>query len=690
MRGLGHGGGLLGVTIRLLAGGVECGLGLLHHRISFQGAGHLGQGLDLLGLIFDHLGISRGGGGLGFLIQFLGRAAGAVGIQRGVGVGQRVLLTQLGLILQLLAGFGQFVLRFLGGQQALLVGFLLGSTFGILGQVRRLMHGIAGLLKRSERRVLTIGHGFAQLLGTARGFVRHALDGIRAALEALAQVVRGTVEMFRAFLLCGFLGLRILRLVEGFAQVVRRLANLLLHPLQVVLMTAADLPLQFIEGRRHLLMRHEGRALLLLPLGALRRIAIAGERGLGHQALLPSHLLRGLGREAGCALRREGTRGIFRQCRLAMGLSSETLHDIRILHTVLRRRLDLLQRILPQLGEAITDELGLLRIQRRGGGLRRFLQLLPHVIGLLAGAFEALLKTGQPRLGIVRGLLALLLILGHLLHLAGLLGQLTRFLGKSLRHLSQATLLGRESAFGRIQCLFKNDNPQRCGLGFLPFEIGGDQLHQDRVASFHLKRREQEQALHQRFLGRLARERGLGPLRSIHRLRQGHRSKADVVGGGPRHTHGFIGQQRQLCLTGLQDLHHGQQVWDGRDAPGGRVIIGEAGLRTLQFHRPRFRVRIGGESGLQMAGILDLHRGSLRMRGHVRVQQHTGFGDGLIRGQRHLHRAAFQHLHIAMVFGRDRGLAPDIGRGRQCLHKFRDPGSGTSRQQMPSADAITG
>jgi len=35
-------------------------------------------------------------------------------------------------------------------------------------------------------------------------------------------------------------------------------------------MTAVNLLLQFIQGLRNLLMGHEGRALLLLPLGALR------------------------------------------------------------------------------------------------------------------------------------------------------------------------------------------------------------------------------------------------------------------------------------------------------------------------------------------------------------------------------------------------------------------------------------
>ena len=184
--------------------------------------------------------------------------------------------------------------------------------------------------------------------------------------------------------------------------------------------------------------------------------------------------MRGLSGELGGRLGSEGTRGIFGQRSFAMGLTCKTLHHVGILQAILGRLLHLLQRILAQFGKAVADELRFLGIQRRGRSLRCLLQLLPDIVRLLAGAFQALLETSQLSFGIMSCRLALLLILGNFLNLAGLLGQLARLLGQRLGHLGKATLFRCKGALSRIDRLFQNDDPQRRRLCLLALQVGRD------------------------------------------------------------------------------------------------------------------------------------------------------------------------------------------------------------------------
>ena len=78
------------------------------------------------------------------------------------------------------------------------------------------------------------------------------------------------------------------------------------------------------------------------------------------------------------------------------------------------------------------------------------------------------------------------------------------------------------------------------------------------------------------------------------------------------------------------------------------------------------------------------------MRGHVRIDAHTGFRDGLIRRQSHLHLAAFEHLQVAVLLGQGDRLAADVGRRHDRLHELRDARPRSCGKLMPSADAVAG
>ena len=174
---LGNGRGLIGIAIGLLSCRVEGSFGFLHHRIGFQRACDLGEFGNFLASLLQRLRVVLLSGDSSGFVQFIGGTTGAVCVERGFGVGQRILLAQLCLVLQLLACLGQFALRLLGGHQALLVSLLLGRALRVFGDLRGFIDGVLGLLKRSQGGIVSIGHRFAQLLGTARGFIRHVANG---------------------------------------------------------------------------------------------------------------------------------------------------------------------------------------------------------------------------------------------------------------------------------------------------------------------------------------------------------------------------------------------------------------------------------------------------------------------------------------------------------------------------------
>ena len=67
--------------------------------------------------------------------EFIGGAAGTVHVERGLSVGGLVLLTQFGLVLKLFGGFGELLLGFFGGGEAVAVVALVLAwiTRGVLG-----------------------------------------------------------------------------------------------------------------------------------------------------------------------------------------------------------------------------------------------------------------------------------------------------------------------------------------------------------------------------------------------------------------------------------------------------------------------------------------------------------------------------------------------------------------------------
>jgi len=172
LRGLGNGGGhLLSLTIRLLAGRIERGLGLLHHRIRFQRAGHLGPGFPI-SLACSSMTWASGVAAAVLASWFSFSAARLVRLaSRAASVlraGSRIPPRSSAWSCNCLLALVRSILRFLGRHQALLVSLLLGGTFRVLGELSRLVHRIARLLsKEASARILPIRHGFAELLRTA-------------------------------------------------------------------------------------------------------------------------------------------------------------------------------------------------------------------------------------------------------------------------------------------------------------------------------------------------------------------------------------------------------------------------------------------------------------------------------------------------------------------------------------------
>ena len=265
---------------------------ILGNVVRIQQSGHMGEVLGLVACSFQGGRIVLGCCHR-FIRELRCRTAGAVLVQRSLRVGQRVLLAKLGLILKLLAGLGELFLRLLLGQQALAIWLLTLRHFRILRSFCGLMQCCLGFVNSDERGIVLGLQALTSISSTTSGLTRDATQLFRVPLEALAKIITGTVEMLGALGLRLVLGIGIKGLVEGLAEVVCGLADLLFHPLQIALLILLNF-LQGIQLLTEVLMREQGRPLLLLPLRALRLIAIAIQRGLREQRLLTREQLRGL------------------------------------------------------------------------------------------------------------------------------------------------------------------------------------------------------------------------------------------------------------------------------------------------------------------------------------------------------------------------------------------------------------
>ncbi len=489
-------------------------------------------------------------------------------------------------------------------------------------------------------------------------------------------VVGGAVEVFGAFGLVG--------LVEAGGEVAGGLGELLAQVVGLALLAAFEDGGESLKLAVQGVARGERGALLLVPFRTLGGVAVGGQGLIREQALLAAELAGGLGGDARAVLGGEGAGGGGDGLGVAAGGGGLAAESVGAFDVALGEFLELVERGVAEVGEALAEQAHLGGVEVGGRGLGGLLEALPEVVGGVADVLQLGLRAGEGGFGRFLALLA-----GGLLHGLHGLAQIPGFFGQRGGLLGQAACLGGPLALERVHGLLLDDDAHHGRLGFLPLQVGGDEFQQHGVPRRDVHRGERQHGLHAGLAPGFAGQLALLPVLAIDRARHGDSGEADIITGEALQPHGLVSQKRHLLLR-LQDLRDGRQVRDDGDLPGGGLLIGKTRLHRRQADLPGLVPCLQAPLRAERAALQRLHRqrrGVLRMIG---IDLKAAVLHRLVGLQNKPHFGALQRLQIAMILGDLRRRQAGVAGRRDRFDELHQPRPRARGKRVPGADGIPG